>query len=156
MTAPLKRHPSLQPLSREHHHGLLLAWKIRTGQQNEVSPDRIRAYVLWFWQTILKEHFEVEEKYVFPLIGDENPLVLRAKQEHTRIENLIKQPSLDYPTLSTIESELVNHIRFEERILFMSIQEKLSSEELEAIQIPTGNSTNPDMWDDIFWQKKSS
>ncbi|CDF79955.1 hypothetical protein BN863_22430 [Formosa agariphila KMM 3901] len=26
---PLKRHKSLQPLSRDHHHGLLLAWKIR-------------------------------------------------------------------------------------------------------------------------------
>ena len=28
---PQKRHKALQPLSREHHHGLLLSWKIRSG-----------------------------------------------------------------------------------------------------------------------------
>ncbi|WP_241739476.1 hypothetical protein [Aestuariibaculum marinum] len=39
---PLKRHKALQPLSREHHYGLLLTWKIRTGfkkisNQNEFT-----------------------------------------------------------------------------------------------------------------------
>jgi len=31
MTTPIKRHNSLQPLSRDHHDGLLLKWKINKG-----------------------------------------------------------------------------------------------------------------------------
>lgn len=154
MQEPLKRHPSLQPLSREHHHGLLLAWKIRTGQQNDISSKRIGSYVLWFWENILQEHFDTEEKYVFPLLDDKDPLVLRAKAEHKKIENLIKSEEPDDVSLSTLETELVNHIRFEERQLFTSIQDKLSSNDLDAIQLPAGNQVDPDAWDDNFWQKK--
>lgn len=154
MTEPLKRHPTLQPLSREHHHGLLLAWKIRTGQQNNVSSDRIGTYVLWFWNNLLHEHFDIEEKFVFPLLGDQHELVVRAKEEHKRIESLIKSEVVDHASLSALETELVSHIRFEERELFMRIQDKLSSEDLEAIQLPAGNDVNPDAWDDNFWQKK--
>jgi len=29
MNQPIKRHVALQPVSREHHYGLLLSWKIR-------------------------------------------------------------------------------------------------------------------------------
>lgn len=155
MTEPLKRHHSLQPLSREHHHGLLLAWKIRTGQQNGVSSKRIGNYVLWFWENILRAHFDTEEKYVFPLLEYHNPLVLRAKAEHKKIENLIKGDMLDNSLLAVFERELVNHIRFEERELFTRIQDKLSSEDLEAIQLPAGNDVNPDAWDDNFWQKNN-
>lgn len=42
MSQPIKRHPSLQPLSREHHYGLLLSWKIREGFKREVPPERIK------------------------------------------------------------------------------------------------------------------
>jgi hypothetical protein len=48
-TKPLKRHAALQPLSREHHHGLLLGWKIRTGLSNGAPLERIKAYADWFF-----------------------------------------------------------------------------------------------------------
>ena len=72
---PLKRAPELQPLSHDHHHGLQLCWKIRTGFSKQIEPDRIKKYSDWFYKTHLKPHFELEEKYVFPILGAENDLV---------------------------------------------------------------------------------
>ena len=34
-----KRHKALQNLSREHHHGLLLSWKIRTGLNKNIEAN---------------------------------------------------------------------------------------------------------------------
>ncbi len=42
---PQKRHIALQPLSREHHQGLLLSWKIRKGLSRKIEFDRIQNYV---------------------------------------------------------------------------------------------------------------
>ena len=60
---PIKRHKAIQPLSREHHQGLLLSWKIRTGLSKGVSTDRIKTYADWFYKTYLIPHFEEEEKH---------------------------------------------------------------------------------------------
>ena len=57
---PQKRHKALQPLSREHHHGLLLSWKIRSGFSKNIEPKRIRTYADWFFKTHLIPHFEME------------------------------------------------------------------------------------------------
>src|SRR5690606_3210653 len=60
---PIKRHKALQGVSREHHHGLLLCWKIRTGLAKNISPDRIKTYVDWFFDVYLRPHFELEENH---------------------------------------------------------------------------------------------
>ena len=62
MPDPIKRHISLQPLSRQHHDGLLLRWKLKKGLQKEIKLERLKAYVDWFWSSHLKSHFEFEEK----------------------------------------------------------------------------------------------
>ena len=46
---PLKRHKALQPLSRDHHHGLLLSWKIRSGFKKNIDVERIKVYADWFY-----------------------------------------------------------------------------------------------------------
>ena len=69
---PLKRVLELQPLSHDHHHGLQLCWKIRTGFSKKIAPDRIKKHTDWFFKTHLKPHFELEEKYVFPILGADN------------------------------------------------------------------------------------
>ena len=79
---PIKRHKALQPLSRDHHHGLLLSWKIRQGFKNGIDPERMMVYVRWFWDAHLLRHFELEEKQIFPVLGNDNPMVKRALREH--------------------------------------------------------------------------
>jgi len=63
MTKPIKRHESIQPLSRDHHHGLLLSWKIRSGISKGVDINRIKKYADWFYTNHIKPHFGIEEKY---------------------------------------------------------------------------------------------
>ncbi|GAA3575326.1 hypothetical protein [Snuella lapsa] len=75
---PLKRHKALQPLSREHHHGLLLSWKIRSGLSRNIPVERIKIYTDWFFETHLIPHFEMEEKYIFPILNENYPLIKRA------------------------------------------------------------------------------
>ena len=59
---PLKRNKALKPFSIDHHHGLLLSWKIRTGLRKSIDPTRIGNYVKWFFEHHLQPHFELEEK----------------------------------------------------------------------------------------------
>ncbi|MEO5946621.1 MAG: hypothetical protein ABIP79_07360, partial [Chitinophagaceae bacterium] len=56
-TKPIKRSKQLTPLSREHHDGLLFAWKIRQGLENETPLEQLRKYTMWFWQQHIKPHF---------------------------------------------------------------------------------------------------
>ena len=56
---PQKRHKALQPLSREHHHGLLLSWKIRAGFSENIGPKRIKVYADWFFKNHLIPHFHL-------------------------------------------------------------------------------------------------
>ena len=130
---PLKRRKELQPLSRDHHFGLLLGWKIREGFRKNIDHDRIKKYVEWFWENHLKLHFAQEERWIFPILGNNHPLVKRALADHRRLERLINAENDFFKNLSLLEEEIEIHIRFEERSLFKEIQEKL--EELEPIQL---------------------
>ena len=115
MENPIKRHKALQSLSRDHHHGLLLSWKIRQGFKKGIDAERMTAYARWFWETHLLRHFELEEKQIFPVLGNDNPMVKRALTEHRRItRRFTSNHSNKERTLSLIEEELDNHIRFEE------------------------------------------
>ncbi|GIV30826.1 MAG: hypothetical protein KatS3mg029_0177 [Saprospiraceae bacterium] len=152
---PLKRHPALQPLSREHHFGLLLCWKIRTGLAKGVVPERIKAYTDWFFEHYLTPHFEAEEKHVFPILGnlDEHPLLRRALREHRRLRSLF-QKNEDLPRqLSLIEEELTAHIRFEERQLFPAIEAMATPGQLQLLEEFLSDTAFVEVWDDKFWEK---
>lgn len=82
---PIKRKAELQGVSRDHHHALLLAWKINKGISNGVEPERIIAYIDWFRKEHLEPHFIVEEEFMFPILGNEHPKVQQALQEHIQL-----------------------------------------------------------------------
>lgn len=149
---PQKRHKALQPLSREHHHGLLLSWKIRVGFSKDIDPKRIRTYADWFYKNHLITHFEIEENHIFPILEDENELVKRALAEHRRLKRLFEEREDDIKTLSKIEEELEQHIRFEERVLFPEIQKVATEDEflhIEKIHQPEKFVENEK---DLFWK----
>ena len=152
MPNPIKRKEALKPLSRDHHHGLLLCWKIRQGIKLNVEPERIKKYLDWFWMSYLKPHFEIEEQYVFPILGIENELVKQALAEHRRLKRLFENEDDLSKTNSLIEKELEMHIRFEERVLFNAIQSLASSEQLIQIEIDCEDKCFYENLSDPFWE----
>lgn len=135
MTAdiPIKRDECLKPLSRDHHHGLLLCWKIKTGFSKDVEVQRIKTYADWFYKKYLLPHFETEEKYLFPVLGNENKHIMQALDDHRRITNLFKDTSDIEDSMKKIPVELEKHIRFEERTLFNEIQNTANPDQLKKI-----------------------
>lgn len=151
---PLKRHSSLQPLSRDHHHGLLLCWKIRTGFSKGADPERVKAYADWLFAEHLLPHFELEERHVFPLLGDkEHPMVKRALREHRRLKRLFTANDDLAKQLSLIEEELTAHIRYEERVLFNELQKVATPEQLAVVEALNRGQPFMDDWADQFWEK---
>jgi iron-sulfur cluster repair protein YtfE (RIC family) len=149
---PQKRHKALQPLSREHHHGLLLSWKIRTGFNKNISPERIKSYADWFFKNHLIPHFEMEESHIFPILDANNELVKRALAEHRRLNRLFTENEDDVKALMKIEEELEQHIRFEERVLFPEIQKVATEEQMIQIEKIHQPESFIDKLDDAFWK----
>ena len=130
---PLKRHKALQPLSREHHHGLLLSWKIRSGFSKNIEVERIKAYADWFFEHQLIPHFNLEEAHIFSILEPDNELLIRAMAEHRSLKRLFSDTKDVEQSLHKIEEELEQHIRFEERILFPAIQLVATEKQLDYI-----------------------
>ncbi len=149
---PLKRAEFLIPLSREHHHGLLLCWKIKTGFSKGISTSRIKAYADWFFKYALAPHFEMEEKHIFPILGNENNLVKQAIEEHSRLTQLFSDTTQTEASLQQIQVELAKHIRFEERVLFNEIQYAATTDKLESINQLIANDKFIDNTTDAFWE----
>lgn len=129
----LKRHKALQPDRRKHHHALLLCWKIRTGFAKGVEAERIKKYANWFYQNHTLPHFEIEEHYIFPVLGRDDELVEKALADHKRLRRLFEGKTEITKTLSLLDEELEAHIRFEERQLFNEVQQVASPETMDAI-----------------------
>lgn len=148
---PLKRHAALIPFSREHHHSLLLGWKIKTGFSKNVEIERMKKYTDWFFKNHVLEHFEEEEKYIFPILGNQHPLVKKALADHERLTQLFNEEKDIEESLKGIQKELEAHIRFEERQLFKAIQEDASPEELQKIEEIHDEIKFEDNTTDQFW-----
>ncbi|MEZ4960790.1 MAG: hemerythrin domain-containing protein [Saprospiraceae bacterium] len=154
---PIKRHPGLKELSRDHHHGLLLCWKIRQGLKKGIAPERIKSYADFFFQHDLENHFQEEEAHVFPLLEKENPQVKKALAHHQSLVKLFTQNPDEADltaTLNAIADQLEAHIRFEERELFNEIQQAVPEETLQKLvsKLKTlSEKTEKDNWGDPFW-----
>lgn len=148
---PIVGNENLKAISREHHHGLLLSWKIRNGLKKQIDPLRIEKYVNWFYKEHLLPHFEIEEKYIFPILSKDNDLVKKALADHRRLIRVIASEKNILKKLITVEEELETHIRFEERILFNEIQEVATNEQLALIQLHHIEEKFEDNLTDPFW-----
>lgn len=149
---PIKRHIALQPLSRQHHFGLLFSWKLRKGFSKNISIERLSEYAKWFFEIEIKPHFLAEETYVFPILPTDNELVIRALKEHRIIEQLFNDTENPKIALNALEEQLEAHIRFEERILFNEIQQIASTAQLDKIaEIHEISHIHPE-YHDQFWQ----
>ena len=149
---PIKRSEKLRPLSREHHHSLLLCWKIKTGFNKGVSAERIKKYADWFFAEHASPHFAIEEKYVFSVLGDEHSMIQQALKEHKRLRELFTSEMDVEENLRNIEKELQEHVRFEERTLFNEIQKHATEQQMDDIEKNHVEEKFIDNTDDPFWE----
>ena len=154
---PLKRSKELAPLSREHHDGLLFAWKTKQGLANGTSIETLCNYTRWFWSNHIKPHFKEEEKVLVKFLPEDNALVKQMFREHAQIRDLIisldKEPNPG--SLQLLAEFINNHIRFEERQLFPYAEQTLTPEQLNEIYKELPNELQCDTaWKDEFWVRK--
>lgn len=153
---PIKRHDAIVSFSKDHHFGLLLGWKIRSGFEKGISPERISNYVLYFFDKDLEKHFKEEEELLFKLLPPSDILRKKAEDQHRSIFRLVENIRANKnqpPVLLQLSNELKEHIRFEERELFNHIQHQVSDAELAKLssRIPNDSREVEDSWKDIFW-----
>jgi hemerythrin-like domain-containing protein len=154
---PIKRSEQLAPLSREHHEGLLFAWKIKQGLKNGTAIKTISQFVQWFWQNDLQEHFRKEEQVLANCLPAGDALVTRMTDEHQNIEALIHINGniADEALLAQLADAVNDHIRFEERELFPHAEKILTTEQLNFIhtELSAERPSYP-KWEDEFWVNK--
>ena len=155
---PIRRSKELIQLSRDHHDGLLLCWKIRTGLKNSIDKKRITDYVLHFFEHELREHFRQEEEIVFSLLADNDPKKTEVFAQHDIlygiIEKIKEQPSEWQYLLTQFADQLDGHIRFEERELFPYIEQQTEQTVLQEAgkQIDALHKQHTAItWQDEFW-----
>ena len=131
------RDPSLIPLSRQHHNSLALCVLSRRSLAADCSPEsvaKVARRVIDRYELELVNHFEIEERVLFPLCGP-LPLIGELLREHRAIEALVAQLRAA-PSAALLEQfcELLSgHIRKEERELFEQIQRTLPREVLDRM-----------------------
>ena len=151
---PIKRSKELAPLSREHHDGLLFAWRLKEGLKLKSAVGKMKEYTSWYWQQHIKPHFFQEEKILLPYLPSDHPMALQLKEEHDLIREFIisLDQEADRGTLARLADLVNDHIRFEERQLFPFLEQTLPAEDLKKIydQLEE-HPVCPGIWKDEFW-----
>jgi iron-sulfur cluster repair protein YtfE (RIC family) len=155
---PIRRSKELSTLSRDHHEGLLLCWKIRTGIKYGIDTRRISSYIIYFFENDLEEHFKEEEQYVFPLLGNANTNRKKAEEQHKLLRTLIgliSESNTNTNLLTQFADRLEEHIRYEERVLFGIIETGADKDSLAkaAASLKKTNACKTE-WADNFWLKE--
>ena len=153
----MKRRPELQPLSREHHDGLLFSWKIRQGLKNNTSLDSLASFTGWYWKNHIRPHFFQEEKILFACLPD-HPMMNRVKAEHDLIRELVINIDQDPDSMDMIRLAdiMETHIRFEERELFPSLETQLSPSQLAEVKEKLDkHSVSCEIWTEEFWRRRA-
>ena len=148
---PIKRAEFLKEISRDHHQGLLLCWKIKSGLSKKIPVERIKSYADWFYNTYLSNHFKIEEESIFPILGMKHPLIIKAVEEHNALRNLFNKETELENSLRQIMVDLDSHIRFEERVLFNQIQENAKEEQIEQMNQHHNSKPFVENSKDPFW-----
>jgi hemerythrin-like domain-containing protein len=135
------RHPSLIPLSQQHHNGLALCVLTRRSLAADTSASnmaRLARRVIDRYELELVNHFEIEEQTLFPACEPGSPaaqLVSGLIAEHRAMEAMVAElraaPSAE--RLERFCALLSTHIRREERELFEQVQLSLPEATLEQL-----------------------
>jgi hypothetical protein len=129
-TVRMRRSAELAPLSREHHVALAVALRLRRASPTAlaVATERFDA----FWREHGDGHFDVEEVVLHDTLLDCETwcaLVARMRAEHTVLRRqgaaFLAEPTVE--RAHTLGEQLRDHVRFEERVLFDTLERRLDA-----------------------------
>ena len=142
----MPRHPSLVPLSHDHHHGLALALRCRKQALGRLKPlgtqglkERAKDFKEFFGGSLVR-HFRAEEDVLFPfmrsVIPESEPLIGELLLEHRRFREWVGRLD-DEKHLAKVLFEaadlLERHIRREERELFPLFEARAAPGDAESV-----------------------
>ncbi len=156
----IKSNSYIARLSQDHHLEMLFCDRLEKGINLDVSLDRIKKYVAYFWNEHLQKHFNEEEELLFKIVDD--VFCTKGKEDHisiiAEIENIISGKSIGQHDFIHLVSAIHQHINFEERVLFPHLELLLSQEELQKVQVRLAHSHLDSFQDDFsdeFWEKNT-
>lgn len=135
----MKREEQLQPLSHQHHNGLMAALLLKKGVEKAADPSVMGDFILSVWNNELRNHFIKEEVYLHPHVLQITVLMEKYEQmkaEHHQIRRLVDSIRSEGATASLVTDFyqlLEKHIRFEERELFPFIEEHIQQDQLNEL-----------------------
>ncbi len=133
----MKRHPALVTLSRDHHHALVIAQRLRRATAG-TATETARAF-LDHWDAEEKLHFRIEEELLLPAYAahaePDHPAIIRMLLDHVRIRRdaalLAGTPPLEL--LHDLGGRLADHVQLEEHEVFPLIEAAIPESELRAL-----------------------
>ncbi|PAV31053.1 hypothetical protein CIL05_03520 [Virgibacillus profundi] len=136
----MKRHESLQPLSRHHMIGLHVALKLKRAgkEESRLTIEEIIQDTMDFWNPDGQNHFREEEEILLPAYAQyaeiEQPEIIEMLLEHvkirSKIEGVLKSKEINIELMHEVGSLLESHIRKEERVIFPMIEKVLPEDKL--------------------------
>jgi iron-sulfur cluster repair protein YtfE (RIC family) len=153
---PIKRNENIAKLSRDHHASLMFCWKLRQGIKKDVELKRMQNYLSYFLVQHFTPHFREEEDILFAPLKDEK--VQKAIDDHVvilkKVADVVNSESQDLVADLISLADMVDaHVRYEERILFPHLENKLSEKQLEDIGQQISHDAIKDNYEDEFWVK---
>jgi hypothetical protein len=137
----MKRSAALAALSRDHHHALEAARRLRRADAGDV--DAALAHLQAFWEPRGRRHFEIEEELILPALpetdADWREATARVRDEHARVRAAVGAVLAPGGEGDGVEGAhalgtlLHDHVRFEERRLFGLLEERLPERELARL-----------------------
>ncbi|MBS1566351.1 MAG: hemerythrin domain-containing protein [Bacteroidetes bacterium] len=154
----MKRHDNLQPLSRQHHDELLACLLLKKGIKKKADLPTMQAFTRQFWNEDLAAHVRAEETTLIPLLMANPSLKHFANvlhNDHELIETIFERSQnggLSYRMLEMFADTLEEHIRFEERIVFSSMQELLPEGAWEKLAFAERKGKSCESYPVKFWE----
>jgi hypothetical protein len=136
----VRRSAALAPLSRDHHHALDAARRLRHAEGADVAAAV--AHFLAFFRADGERHFAIEEAHLLGALPSEDAewaaAVERVRSDHAEIRAGARALAAagDAPGAAEVRAlgtRLHDHVRFEERHLFALLEERLGADELDAL-----------------------
>lgn len=152
----IKPNSHIFKLSQDHHLEITFCERIEKGIELDISLDRIKNYVAYFWEKHLQKHFTEEEQLLFKNAND--VFCSKGNQDHHSITaeviNITTERVVGQHYFLNLVSSIHQHINFEERVLFPHLELLLSEESLTMAEESLAEShleTFVDDFNDPFW-----
>jgi len=137
----MKRGEELKPLSWDHHHGLVLSFRLKRGLNKNIAGELMVDYINQAWENTLLPHFKKEEDLLAVALekysGSADVLIKKLKRDHQFFRNLMRKINFKDVNLKSCLQEfaesLERHIRFEERDFFPAVENQVPPRQLDLI-----------------------